>query len=64
MHGKRRSKVFLYNNEFPDQTHEFDIILHNSKGEPILCKRKHPAPPLDNIDPCFEAHYDKACHAE
>jgi hypothetical protein len=62
--GKRRSKVFLDNRGFLDQSHKLDLILHNTKGGPILCKRKHPAPQLDDVDACFEAHYDKACHGE
>jgi hypothetical protein len=64
MHGKRRSYVFLDNRGFPNQSHKFDVILHNTKGGPILCKSKHPAPPLNDVDPRFEAHYNKARHTE
>jgi hypothetical protein len=60
--GKKQSNVFVYYCGYPDQSHEFDILLHNVKGGPILRKHKNPAPPLDDIDPCFKAHYDKATH--
>ncbi len=60
--GKKQSNVFLDNSGYPDQSNKFDVLLHNVKGGPILHKRKHPAPPLDDIDPCFKAHFDKATH--
>jgi hypothetical protein len=60
--GKKQSNVFLDNRGYPDQSHEFDVILHNVKGGPILCWRKHPAPPIDNIDPRFLLHYNEAHH--
>ena len=44
------------------QSNKFYILLHNVKGGPILCKRKPPAPPLDDIDLHFKAYYDKATH--
>ena len=49
---------------FPDQSNKFDIILHNVEGGPILRRRKHPAPPLDDIDPRFHAVYDESLHGE
>jgi hypothetical protein len=58
--GKKQSNVFLDNRGYPNQSHEFDVILHNVKGGPILCQRKHPALPIDNIDQRFLSHYDKA----
>jgi hypothetical protein len=51
MHGKRMSNIFLDDRGFPYQSHEFDIIQHSS-------------PPLDDVDPRFEPHYDKARHGE
>jgi hypothetical protein len=62
--GKKRSNIFLNNRGFPDHSHKFDVILHNTMGGPILQKRKHPAPPLDAIDPRFKATYNKAHHGE
>jgi hypothetical protein len=52
------SSVFLDDWGFPDQSHKFDVILHNIQGGPILCKCKHAVPPLDKIDPQFHSHYN------
>jgi hypothetical protein len=60
--GKKRPNVFLDNCRFSNQSHEYGIILHNVRGGPILCKLKHPAPPIDDIDPHFRSHYGKAHH--
>ncbi len=38
------------------------MLLHNTDGGTVLCKRKHPAPALDGINPCFESTYCKATH--
>ena len=62
--GRRRPNVFLDDRGYPDQSHEFDTILHNVCGGPILRRRKHPAPPLDEIDPRFLSHYDESVHGE
>jgi hypothetical protein len=60
--GKKWPNVFLDDRGYLYQSNEFEILLHKVKGGPILRKRKHPAPPLDDIDQCFKAHYDKATH--
>ena len=60
--GKKQSNVFLDNCGYPDQSHEFDVILPNVKGGPILRWRKHPASPIEDIDPRFLLHYKEACH--
>ena len=62
--GKKRPNVFLGDRGFPDQSHEFDVILHNVEGGPILRKRKHAAPPLDDIDPRFLSQYDGKIHGK
>lgn len=59
---KRASNVFIDDRGFPDQSDEFDTILHNVSGGPILRKRKHPAPALDDIDPAFASQYVEAQH--
>jgi hypothetical protein len=51
--------VFINDRGFLDQSDEFDSLLHKVDGGTILCKQKHPAPPLDAIDPHFHAVYDK-----
>jgi hypothetical protein len=58
--SKQAKNVFQDDRGFPDQSHKFDTILHSINGGCILCKRKHPAPPLNTIDPNFHAVYDKA----
>jgi hypothetical protein len=60
--GKKCLNVFLDNHRFPNQSHKFDIIFHNVREEPILHKHKHPAPPINDIDPRFQSNYDKASH--
>jgi hypothetical protein len=60
--GMKQSNIFLDDCGYPDQSHEFDIILHNVKGGPILHRCKHPALPIDNINPRFLLHYSKARH--
>ncbi len=57
--SKQAKNVFHDDRGFPNQSHEFDTILHNINSGCILCKRKHPAPPLDTINPNF---HDKALH--
>jgi hypothetical protein len=60
--SKRAKNVFHNDHGFPHQSHEFDTILHSINSGCILCKCKHPAPPLNTIDPNFYAVYDKALH--
>jgi hypothetical protein len=62
--GKKRSNVFLDDRGFPDQSHEFNILLHNVDSGPILRKQNHPALPLDDIDPHFHSPFDAARHGE
>ncbi len=61
--GKRKN-VLLDDRGFPDQSDKFDSLLHNADGGTILCKRKHPAPKLDEIDPRFHMVYGKKLHGE
>jgi hypothetical protein len=60
--SKRAKNVFHDDCSFPNQSHKFDTILHSINGRCILCKCKHPAPPIDTINPNFHAVYDKALH--
>jgi hypothetical protein len=62
--GKKHQNIFYGDHGYPDQSHEFDVILHNIDGGTILRKRKHPAPPLDEIDPKFFAVYNEAAHGK
>jgi hypothetical protein len=60
--GKKRQNVFYDDRGYPNQSHEFEVLLHNINGGTILRKRKHPAPPLDDIDPRFFAVYNETAH--
>jgi hypothetical protein len=44
---KHLQNVFLDDRGFPDQSNEYDHVLHNIKGRPILRKLKHPKPDFD-----------------
>jgi hypothetical protein len=59
---KKPPNVFLDDRGFPDQSHKFDVLLHNDQGDPILKKRKHKVPPIDKIDPWFHLYYDEKHH--
>jgi hypothetical protein len=58
----KRKNVFYDDRDFPDQSHDFDVILHDINGGCILQKCKHPAPSLDDLDPCFGSTYCEAKH--
>ena len=47
---------------FPDQSDDYDMLLHNVDGGTILRKLKHPAPSLDDPDPCFHFPFEEALH--
>jgi hypothetical protein len=61
--GKQKN-VFIDNQGFPDQSDEFDSLLHNVDSGTILRKCKHPAPSLDSINPHFHAVYNKKLDGE
>jgi hypothetical protein len=42
--------VFIDDQGFPDQSDDFDVLLHNIDGGPVLQKLRHLAPPLDKPD--------------
>jgi hypothetical protein len=56
--------AFYDNRGFPNQSDEFDHIIHNIDGGVILCKKKHPQPPLDVNNPSFNYMFDEALHAD
>jgi hypothetical protein len=60
--GKKRKNLFIDDRGFPDQSDEFDTLLHSLDGGPMLRKRRHPAPTFDDIDPAFNFAFDKALH--
>jgi hypothetical protein len=63
--GRGRLKnVFMDNRGFPDQSDEFDTLLHNINGGAILRKLKHPPPPIDVPDLRFHFIFDESVHGE
>ncbi len=63
---KRRkctNSIFLDNRGFKDLSDEYDHVLHDIDGGPILWKLRHPAPALNaNVDPAFHAPVVPAMH--
>lgn len=62
--GKRRKNVFIDDRGFPDQSDEFDYLLHRTGGSKIIRKHLHPAPSLDVHDPLFHFPFKEAKHGE
>jgi len=62
MRGQKRKNVFYDDRGFPDQSHDFDVVLRNIDGGTVLRKRRHPAPALDEVAPEFFAKYDESVH--
>ena len=56
--------MFFDDRGFPDQSDEFDSLLSTIDGGAILRKRKHPAPPLDKVDPQFFSPFDESKHGD
>jgi len=54
--------VFYDDCGFPDQTDNFDHLLHNIDGGVILRKTKFPAPSLDTHDPLFDYEFSNKIH--
>lgn len=62
MRGQKRKNVFYDDRRFPDQSHDFDVVLRKIDGGTVLRKRRHPAPALDDIAPEFFAEYKESLH--
>ncbi len=58
------SNIFINDRGFPDKSDHYDNLLHNIEGGPILCKLKHPSPPLNEVDPKFYSANDESKHDE
>ena len=61
---RKSRNVFYGDRSFPDQSDEFDHLMHNIDGGVILRKKKHPQPPLDVDDPKFNYKFDEALHSK
>ncbi len=64
--GQHKVKnVFVNDRRFPDVSNDFDMLLHNINGSPVLRKLKHPPPdPNGPANPLFLFAYDKAQHGK
>ncbi len=59
------NNVFLDDRGFKDLSNEYDHVLCNINGGPILPKLCHPAPALNaDIDPVFHAPFVLATHKD
>jgi hypothetical protein len=56
--------IFADDRGFPDPSDEYNTLLHNIDGGPVLRKLRHPAPPLEEIDLHFDFAIDEALHGE
>ena len=61
--GRRQIKnVFADNREYPDQTDDHNILLHNINISTVLRKLRHPPPAINEVDPSFDFPFDEALH--
>ncbi len=63
-HQKQAQNVFVDDRGFPDKTRHYKALLRNVESGFIQQKLKHPAPPLNKVDPLFFCTYDKAKHGK
>ncbi len=60
--GGCSKNVFMDDQGFPDQSDEFDTLLHNIDGGTILRKLKHPPPPIGVLNSQFHFTFDESIH--
>jgi hypothetical protein len=56
--------VFFDNPGFPDDSNEYNKLLHNINGGVILQKKKFPAPPIHAVNPVFNWEYSNELHGD
>ncbi len=61
---RRISKVFINDRGFPEESDDYNNLLHNIEGGPILRKLKHPPPLLDEGNLKFYRAYDESKYGE
>ena len=60
---KRFQNVFLDDRGFSDQSDDYNHVLHNIDGGPVLRKLKHPVPDLNApVDPAFYSEFIPEMH--
>jgi hypothetical protein len=61
--SRQKSRNIFYDNRgFPDQSNDFDHLLHNIDSGVILWKTKFPVPVLDVHDPLFDYSFSEELH--
>ncbi len=62
---KHMHNIFLDDRGFPDQSNEYNHVLQDVEGGPILRKLCHPAPNLDDdVNPAFYAPFVPVKHED
>jgi hypothetical protein len=56
--------VFFDDRGLPDESDDYDNLLHNINGGVILQKKKFPTPSIDAVDPEFNWEYSDELHKE
>jgi hypothetical protein len=63
--AKCARKVFFDDHGFPDESNDYNNLLHNINGGVILQKKKFPMPSIfDAVDPQFNWEYSDELHKE
>ena len=62
--SKKSRNVFYDDRGHPDESDEFDQLLHTIDGGTILRKKKFPTPPIDVDDPTFNHTFSKELHGD
>ncbi len=56
--------MFYNDRGYPDESDDYDSLLHSIDGGPILRKTKFPTPPINADDPSFNFEYSEVLHGE
>jgi hypothetical protein len=62
---KKKPRIVFYNDRgYPDESEDYDQLLHNVDGGPILRKKKFPTLPINADDPTFNYTFSEELHGE
>ena len=61
--GRKAQNIFFDDRGFPDPSHEYDYLIANTPGK-FIRTLKHPARPIDEIDPLFLSPFVPSLHQE
>jgi hypothetical protein len=60
----RLRNIFIDDQEFSNQFDQYNALLPNIDGGPIIRKLEHPFPPLDMVNPTFHFLFDESLHSK